>query len=273
MAPPSKIKVPSGTQQQSPTCALSYPGKKTMNAGSTATMQTPVEIPSSLKQPSDFHEDLHTIKRNFGGLRIAGNKSQPERPTELTEHNMLRSTELIEDDRSHLSNSSTKPASFDTKSMASVTTFAMDEKESLRPDDSASVQAVEEDKHLSPPNSETGGPVIRVQLRHGTNEAGLPVRRSTAAPLANLPRFGDLPLQPFPPTELSSQVTQTLPSPIADHALPDGRALLLAPDEKLLAAMATPKDRLFLLQLEEKIVTFITESRYATFVRKDYATH
>lgn len=52
----------------------------------------------------------------------------------------------IEDERSHLSDSSTKPASFDTKSMASENTFGMDEKESLRPDDSASVQAADEDE-------------------------------------------------------------------------------------------------------------------------------
>ena len=35
-------------------------------------------------------------------------------------------TNSPEDDRSHLSSSSTKPASFDTKSMASDNTFAMD---------------------------------------------------------------------------------------------------------------------------------------------------
>jgi hypothetical protein len=43
----------------------------------------------------------------------------------------------------------TKPPSLDGKSITSGTTFALDEKESLRPDDSASVKAAEDDDTFS----------------------------------------------------------------------------------------------------------------------------
>lgn len=47
------------------------------------------------------------------------------------------------------SDSGTKPPSLDGKSITSGTTFALDEKESLRPDDSASVKAAEDDDTCS----------------------------------------------------------------------------------------------------------------------------
>ena len=48
-----------------------------------------------------------------------------------------------------LSDLGTKPPSLDGKSITSGTTFALDEKESLRPDDSASVKAAEDDDTFS----------------------------------------------------------------------------------------------------------------------------
>ena len=50
-----------------------------------------------------------------------------------------------DDDQTQISSSSTKPASLDGKSTTSGTTFALDEKESLQPDDSASVKAAEDE--------------------------------------------------------------------------------------------------------------------------------
>ena len=47
------------------------------------------------------------------------------------------------------SDGGTKPPSLDGKSITSGTTFALDEKESLRPDDSASVKAAEDDDTCS----------------------------------------------------------------------------------------------------------------------------
>lgn len=48
-----------------------------------------------------------------------------------------------------MSDLGTKPPSLDGKSITSGTTFALDEKESLRPDDSASVKAAEDDDTFS----------------------------------------------------------------------------------------------------------------------------
>ena len=80
------------------------------------------------------------------------------------------SGESVEDNHSHLSSSSTKQQSFDTKSMASVTTFAMDEKESIRPDDSASVRAAEDDEAFNAaPREESSVSNIRAVPRPSTS--------------------------------------------------------------------------------------------------------
>lgn len=174
-------------------------------------------------------------------------------------------TDSTEDDGSHLSSSSTKGPSFDTKSMASVTTFAMDEKESLRPDDSASVQAGDEEDHQFPSvggitsshlSSDVGAVHARVQ--HGFN---IPTRRPPLGTMLNPPRFGDLPL---PSPEETSQPAADAQQPdltVISPPVPHTHILSVAPDEKLIDAMGTPKDRLLLLQLEEKIVAFITQSQ------------
>lgn len=64
------------------------------------------------------------------------------------------------------SDAGTKPPSLDGKSIASGTTFALDEKESLRPDDSASVKAAEDDDEFSNRDSNVAG------SRTGSEAAG-----------------------------------------------------------------------------------------------------
>ncbi|KAL4968990.1 putative R3H domain protein [Aspergillus stella-maris] len=169
----------------------------------------------------------------------------------------LRREDSFEDDRTHLSNSSTKPTSFDSKSLASVTTFAMDEKDSLRPDDSASVQAIDEEESLSghasgAPNSLTG------------SESGARYRdaQKHRAPLHNTISIysdgsqrasGALAADPVANGLVASN-TEALPGrPL--HGFPS------EPDEKLLEAMKSPKDRLLILQLEEKVRAFIQNSK------------
>ncbi|KAL5341711.1 hypothetical protein BJX70DRAFT_357740 [Aspergillus crustosus] len=169
----------------------------------------------------------------------------------------LRREDSYEDDRTHLSNSSTKPTSFDSKSMASVTTFAMDEKDSLRPDDSASVQAIDEEESLfghasGAPNSLTGSESgarfrdfqrNRVPLQHPVSIFSDISQRADGAAIAD--------------SEADSYVvsnTDGFPGRFI-HGFP------LEPDEKLLEAMKSPKDRLLILQLEEKVRTFIELSK------------
>ena len=177
-----------------------------------------------------------------------------------------------EDDQSHLSNNSSRELpSFDTKSIASVTTFAMDEKESLRPDDSASVQAVDDEDSSSGPscNPSIQGEVEQVTIpkilpQPNGNVVGMN-RRYPSITLANPPRFGDLPMSPITEAEEVRQA-RVLPQEMIDVEAPQLRGggvehrsqtLAVLPDEKLLDALASPKDRLPLLQLEEKILAFM----------------
>jgi hypothetical protein len=141
--------------------------------------------------------------------------------------------------------------------MASVTTFAMDEKDSLRPDDSASVQAIDEEESLSghasgAPNSLTGsesGARFRDVQRH-------------RVPLHNVaPTFNDGPQGANGATMADSVANNFV---VADPDAFSGRAIHgfpSEPDEKLLEAMKSPKDRLLILQLEEKVRHFIENSK------------
>ncbi|EDN04085.1 predicted protein [Histoplasma mississippiense (nom. inval.)] len=150
----------------------------------------------------------------------------------------------FEDDQTHLSNSSTKPTSFDSKSMVSVTTFAMDEKESLRPDDSASVQAAEEDDSFSGPAS--GAPNSQVGSEAGGRLYRITDQGTLSDRIPNRTRLNN--------TGVPGIISSNGPSEPSLHSFPN------EPDEKLLDAMNSPKDRLLILQLEEKIIAFIKDS-------------
>ncbi|EFW23301.1 conserved hypothetical protein [Coccidioides posadasii str. Silveira] len=209
----------------------SHPNTKSAKAISTMPMGTaPVADPSDQQPlpsgdiPSPQMDDLSrgvellhlsSEKEVSGGLEASGEDGQS------------KNEGTSDDDQTHLSSSSTKPTSFDSKSMASVTTFAMDEKESLRPDDSASVQAIEEDDFSGSasgaPNSQVGSEGSARLNR--VNHEGLKTFHGDSAT--------------NPPNERSL------------HGFPN------EPDEKLLEAMRSPKDRLLILQLEEKIIAFI----------------
>lgn len=160
----------------------------------------------------------------------------------------------------------TKPPSLDGKSITSGTTFALDEKESLRPDDSASVKAAaaEDDDSFSfrgpnLPNSRMGSD-IAARARGIIQLGDMPDRR-LAQPIS-----GSLSQGMITPQSASSDQPQ-MPIPNALSAnLPDSANLLntiygQAPDEKLLEAMASPKDRLFLLRLEAELIKFVQNSK------------
>ncbi|KAJ5922938.1 hypothetical protein N7516_010641 [Penicillium verrucosum] len=175
---------------------------------------------------------------------------------------LLKRENSFEDDHTHLSTSSTKMTNFDTKSLASVTTFAMDEKDSVRPDDSASVQAIDEEDSLSglasgAPNSvagsEAGSRAFRDQYRDG-----IPTRPRGILPVP--PLFNGT--QPVNGAIPPDSVANNFVIPANSDGIEDGQILHgfpLEPDEKLLEAMKSPKDRLLILQLEEKIRYFIKD--------------
>lgn len=179
---------------------------------------------------------------------------------------LLQRQTSFDDEQTHLSNSSTKPTSFDSKSMASVTTFAMDEKDSLRPDDSASVQAADEDDSLSgpasgAPNSLTGSEAGNRGYHDDPKDSILQRQRGVLPiPVQRYPD-GEIGIAgTIPPDSVSNNfVVNSQSEYIAEKTL-NGYAL--DPDEKLLDAMGSPKDRLFILQLEERIRDFIQDSRF-----------
>lgn len=149
----------------------------------------------------------------------------------------------LDDEKTHLSMSSTT-----APSVRSGTTFAMDEKESIRPDDSASVKAAEDDDSNS-------GPASRYGSEAGSK--GLQWARRTGSGLADELRRGPL----SSPNPLSVGVQLELPRPEPQVTAGSMVYHYQDPDEKLLEAMDNPKDRLFLLQLEKQVIAFIQDSR------------
>ncbi|KAH7026291.1 uncharacterized protein B0I36DRAFT_365878 [Microdochium trichocladiopsis] len=156
----------------------------------------------------------------------------------------------------------TKPPSLDGKSIASGTTFALDEKESLRPDDSASVQAAADDDEAFSvrgsllATSRGGSEVARI---HRLRIGDMPERRIVQL----LPETHDQGLS-TPQSGVSSQQPPTDPSQIlgpGNGADPMNSVYGQNPDEKLIEAMKSPKDRIFLLRLEQDVINFVQSSK------------
>lgn len=156
-----------------------------------------------------------------------------------------------------------KPPSLDGKSVASGTTFALDEKESLRPDDSASVQASAEDDDLGYPpgtgvptsrmGSEDGVRAFRDQLHEihsmepqrrpqATSGAGATSQQGVLYVPPEGPGIGNVPRP-------SRQATLT-----ADPSA-------TAPDTKLLEALENPRDRIWVLKLEQDVIDFVKDAK------------
>lgn len=144
----------------------------------------------------------------------------------------------------------TKPPSLDGKSIASETTFALDEKESLRPDDSASVQAAAEDDDAASllAGSRIGSEAAararaRPAIAMGSNAAGILTPQSAAS-------------EQQPENGTGLQLSSAAGSSDALNVI-----YRQAPDEKLLDALATPRDRYFLLRLEKDVIDFVQNSK------------
>ncbi|CAI7587777.1 unnamed protein product [Penicillium pancosmium] len=225
-------------------------------------------LPHTMKQASSLSDPcIDGLSRAVQDIDITLRKEQIGSGLSLDnqENGILKRENSFDDDRTHLSNSSTKMTNFDSKSLASVTTFAMDEKDSVRPDDSASVQAIDDEESFSGPasgapnsttGSEAGGRGFRDQFREG----------SALRPRGILPVPGPLfndgsqrGVEAIPPDSVSNNFIV----PANSGSNSDGSSLHglpKEPDEKLVEAMKSPKDRLLILQLEEKIRSFIKDS-------------
>lgn len=148
------------------------------------------------------------------------------------------------------SDSGTKPPSLDGKSITSGTTFALDEKESLRPDDSASVQAAAEDDDSASllAGSRLGSEAAakaraRPAIAMGSHAAGILTPQSTSS---------------------EQQVENGAPLQLnGDPGSSDALNVIYrqAPDEKLLEALNSLRDRYFLLRLEKEVIDFVENSK------------
>ena len=195
----------------------------------------------------------------------AGNpRQEPSRP--------LPVEPKLDDEKTHLSVSSTKAPSLDGKSVASGTTFAMDEKESIRPDDSASVQAAEDDDSNSGPGSgeassrfgsDNGVKPFQSQLyeiserahANGVHRPPPIPRRLMMGSAGDARRMGA-------PTPIVGHQALSGAEIIADGGpVPAALATQNGPDEKLLEALESSRDRMFLLQLEQQFIAFIQDSK------------
>jgi hypothetical protein len=273
MPPPQKVAKTPNAQAK----ATDLP-KDSAGSSPAADISPPGNVLSASRSRSTSHgqalQDVAAITDGLAKLAAAA-ETPVEHPHNDSSTVPVPVTNGSEEDRSHLSSSSTKPAtsSSDTKSMASENTFAMDEKESLRPDDSASVQAVDEDEpFFVPPTPARPDPQIppyggnsglRRLLPDGAVAVGHATRRFPMTIMSNPPRFGDI--MPNVPPEFLPTETADPPFPANEpgaDSLQQYPAGSIPPDEKLLEAMGTPKDRLLLLQLEEKFLAFIAQSKY-----------
>lgn len=176
------------------------------------------------------------------------------------------SADSAEETHSHLSNSSTKPHSLDGKSVASATTFAMDEKESILPDDSASVRAVDDEDGASiigrsAPFAQEADVVLPahrvIMSRAGGTSTTTGQRRFHT--LINPPRFGDLEIDTPGEITASSAPQPDAPSATLEEALRPA-FVPIPPDERLLDALASHKDRLPILQLEDRLLSLLKQT-------------
>lgn len=160
----------------------------------------------------------------------------------------------------------TKPPSLDGKSITSGTTFALDEKESLRPDDSASVKAAEDDDTFSGRGSIVAGSRIGSEAAARAYRAQFyeaPDRRSMQ-PMQERQSQGVITPQSGSSSQQTTDDGKSKPLLVGPAGAPDGFSLFYrqTPDEKLLEALESPKDRIFLLRLEQDVIEFVKDSKY-----------
>lgn len=221
---------------------------------------------------SQLRDEVHS---SIARLSIRDNPSTFHAASDQENSTPSRAGLRFDDNQTQVSSSSTKPASLDGKSATSGTTFALDEKESLRPDDSASVKAADEEDLCSGPTS--GAPSSRVGSEaesrafrdqfHEINERMGPGphrsypfnQRGITGIKEEPPQLAIAPMVP----NLPAPITLQRPDTISVDVLPYGFQYQ-EPDEKLFEALESPKDRMFLLRLEQDVITFVKNSKYGS---------
>ncbi|KAL8694720.1 MAG: hypothetical protein Q9218_000646 [Villophora microphyllina] len=250
MAPPPS-EVPTGAEPRDE--------RRPTNVTSVPLTSTPGRRPSGARSDCQLQESLERLTVQDGKplTRLAG----------IGQSNLASRPALrFEDEQTHVSASSTKPASLDGKSTASGNAFVLDEKESLRPDDSASAKAAEEEDSLSgvgsgAPSSrvgsEAGTRAFREQFYEISERIAYPTERTNVSGQRGIPATNET-HGAVSPLLGSIQESVAVSPPSVIPANGSGFSIVYKdPDEKLLEALISPKDRLFVLRLEHEIINFI----------------
>ena len=230
-----------------------------------SSQDSKVESPTAPQLPRELQNSMSRLAVKESSLALNALNDQQK-------SNISRAGLRFDDDQTQVSLASTKPASLDGKSTTSGTTYALDEKESLRPDDSASVKAAEDEDFGSGPasgaqnsrvGSEAGSRPFREQyyeitenIPSGSHRVHPLGRRAIAGIEEEGPQMTRSPLTSALPAPANSACVDVVSSngPTIDYKYSD-------PDEKLLEALESPKDRLFLLRLEQEVITFVKDSQ------------
>ena len=229
-----------------------------------STRMPPPSPPKSISLPTPLDANNKTPRLN-GATIVSQAPSLDEVKLSVNGVGSAESGGSVEDNQSNLSNSSTKQRSLETKSTGSVTTFAMDEKESIRPDDSASVRAIDEEEvgsTLSRNSTFYQEPeVVMPAMRGGAGFSGPNVANAARRypTLTNPPQFGDLASSPIPLEHSLAQAAQDAPVVSTGEREEHFNSIPITPDEKIFDGLASQKDRISILQVEEKILAFITQ--------------
>ncbi|KXT00457.1 hypothetical protein AC578_1935 [Pseudocercospora eumusae] len=236
---------------------------------SNSTAQPAVAVPKPKKliqlQSKDTKDTLNHSS-NGPEVRVQIVDSAPSRAEPPAPDGFLVPT-ASDDAGTQVSSSSdsNKPPSVDGKSVASGTTFALDEKESLRPDDSASVKAAEEEDMYSASGSgmpsrvgsDDGVRAFRDQLREIS--AMEPSRRGGPPPTFAAATRGVLYVPPQGPG------IGAVPSPA--RGVPTLNPNVdFPPDPKLLEALENPRDRVWVLKLEQDVIDFVKDNKESSLI-------
>ena len=248
------------------------PSDKNGNGVAPNHTSAPVEQAKQVTK-SPIHTVEDALRSSMTRLEVKEDSAPADIEHARQDGVMTRAGLKFEDERTHISTSSTKGTSVDGKSAISGVTFGLDEKESLRPDDSASVKAAEEDEFGSGPAS--GAPSSRLGSEAGVRafrdqfqEISQSMRRGHAETLRlseNARLRGGVPSEPQQ-LPIQPVLSVSHKSPVARHLETTTEVSKFAyeykgPDDKLLEALQSAKDRMFLLKLEDQVIDFVTHSQ------------
>ncbi len=267
--PPNTIKPsPPNTKQEQLAGTPTLENISFVAKASHPTQQTLAATPSNLAGSSDNQSTGNTqgILKSPVPEMVLKHEQSDKQELQVSSDS-AQNTASTDDGATQVSssNSSAKQPNLDNKSMASVTTFALDEKESIRPEDSASLKATEEEDRLSaqgsgPPGSrvgsDSGARAFRDQLREISNMAAPIPRGVPGDPFAPA-----LIMNPSVAYEDGTIQPAVQPPSLPPQNLPGMMVQQTVPDERLVEALSSGRDRVWVLKLEQDIIDFVKDSK------------